>query len=465
MKSPVKHRHLQSLSWGLALKLSSQITGLVLFVLLLFFWRTSSQLSSLLFKEEQTQVQLSAQQYANELLLGGVDALKPPFNGEILSEGEHYFFAIRGKNKHYFNELSSSKSPLLKKDLLLFEKLKNSDALELGGEEWIVRSVLLQEQGLMVFAGKTTSHYKKLLTKLVKSFFILGLSAALAIILLGTWRIYTSLLPLRKLSTTIQQMLDYPQKKQRAYKVKGHRELNALIEHFNVLMESNERLIKGLQESFDALAHDLKTPLSQLSLSLHNALLHEEDPHLLKETLIQASEKTEQIHGLIESLFEVIEIENSPASLDVKPLRLRDILQPAQELYTFIAEEKHIKIVVDISSSHYVLAEKKLLMRAFANLLDNALKYSPHYAIIHIFSEKTQDSIRFLIADKGPGIASKDLPYLFERLYRADPSRKIRGLGLGLHYVKAIVEAHGGKVGVISTLGQGSTFWIELPAA
>jgi signal transduction histidine kinase len=104
-------------------------------------------------------------------------------------------------------------------------------------------------------------------------------------------------------------------------------------------------------------------------------------------------------------------------------------------------------------------------MQAFANLIDNAVKYTPAPGHVTVRVRPTPSGVQVEIADSGPGISSADQPRIWERLYRGDQSRSQRGLGIGLSLVRAIVEAHGGTATVASELGHGSRFTVALPKA
>jgi signal transduction histidine kinase len=117
-----------------------------------------------------------------------------------------------------------------------------------------------------------------------------------------------------------------------------------------------------------------------------------------------------------------------------------------------------------IAPSLTVSADRDRLRQALANVVDNAVKYTPHGGRISIAASREGTAVRIEVSDTGPGIPPADLPRIWDRLYRGDQSRAERGLGLGLSLVRAIVTAHGGTVEVRSTPGQGSTFIIMLPA-
>jgi signal transduction histidine kinase len=134
-----------------------------------------------------------------------------------------------------------------------------------------------------------------------------------------------------------------------------------------------------------------------------------------------------------------------------------------RDLYEDTADAAGVTLAVNVPANLVVRADRDRLRQALANLVDNAVKYTPRggRVEVHAASEANADAIR--VSDTGAGIPERDLPRIFDRLYRGDQSRATRGLGLGLSLVRAVIEAHGGTINVSSTPGAGSTFTIRLP--
>jgi signal transduction histidine kinase len=144
-------------------------------------------------------------------------------------------------------------------------------------------------------------------------------------------------------------------------------------------------------------------------------------------------------------------------------VQLRALVEQVIDLYEDVAESKSIDVALQAGEEVTVGGAPERLRQALANLLDNAIKYSPAGGKVEIAVSSEPDTAVITIRDNGPGIAAADLPRIWDRLYRADPSRSERGLGLGLSLVKAYVVAHGGTVEARSEPGQGSVFTVRLP--
>jgi signal transduction histidine kinase len=133
-------------------------------------------------------------------------------------------------------------------------------------------------------------------------------------------------------------------------------------------------------------------------------------------------------------------------------------------LYEDVAEQKGVGLGCDVEAGVAVRADRQRLRQVLANLVDNAVKYTPAGGRVTITASRLDDRVVIAVADTGPGIPAEHLPHIWDRLYRAGSPGGERGLGLGLSLVKAIVEAHGGRAEVESAVGAGSTFRVVLPA-
>ncbi len=141
---------------------------------------------------------------------------------------------------------------------------------------------------------------------------------------------------------------------------------------------------------------------------------------------------------------------------------VKELLLHCQEIFTMRAEEKSILLRTEIEPLMPVLGDIDRLEQVFSNLLDNALKNSPAKGEVYIIGRNiANDSVEITVADSGPGIPPEQLPYVFERFYQAGGLRA--GFGLGLAIAKEIVLAHGGKIEVSSTPGEGTKFMVTLP--
>jgi len=175
-------------------------------------------------------------------------------------------------------------------------------------------------------------------------------------------------------------------------------------------------------------------------------------------------EESERVSSMLTTLMDISEAETGTMKLNVTQVDLAQLTKEVSDLYEDTAEEAGVTLDTEVSPALSVPADRDRLRQALANLVDNAIKYTPRGGDVRISAAAETDAVAIRVADTGPGISEQDLPRIFDRLYRGDQSRATRGLGLGLSLVRAYVEAQGGTVTVNSRPGQGSTFEIRLPA-
>lgn len=215
----------------------------------------------------------------------------------------------------------------------------------------------------------------------------------------------------------------------------------------NGFLEKIEGLVEGVQKVSDNIAHDLRTPLTRLRNNLEALRKHDS----VAENAAVAAQcdkllvESDHLLSTFNALLRIARIEAGKQRHNFTVLHLQKLLHDVVELYEPLAEEKNIKIVCNFSSAS-MFGDRDLLFQAFANILDNAIKYSPHNAEISFFLGLDGADTVVTIADAGIGIAKDEREKVFDRFYRSEASRHTAGNGLGLSLVLAVALLHGASV-------------------
>jgi len=242
-------------------------------------------------------------------------------------------------------------------------------------------------------------------------------------------------------------------------------ELDDLARLLNEMLEKIEVLINAMKGSLDNVAHDLRTPMTRLRNKAERALQISGNEDHYKEALSDCLEESERILRMLNILMDISEAETGIMHLDKRKTNIKDLLDGVADLYQYVAEENILSINKKAPEGLEAMVDPDRMGQALANLLDNAVKYTLTGGEISVEAFKEDQEIVVNIKDTGIGIPREALPRIWDRLYRADPGHLRTGLGLGLSQVKAIVEAHAGRIEVRSEPGKGSVFSIRLPAA
>lgn len=242
------------------------------------------------------------------------------------------------------------------------------------------------------------------------------------------------------------------------------KEMDNLIETINNLakaLENQDMLRKRLTSD---VAHELRTPLATLQSHLEAMIDGVWEPS--SERLKSCHEEILRINRLVGDLEKLAKFEGDNLTLEKTEFNIKDLIVHLLSNFETEFNNKSIKYSIE-GASYTVYADRDKISQVLVNLLSNAVKYTSNGGLITVRLTKDKEWINIHVKDTGDGISEEDLPYIFERFYRADKSRNriTGGSGIGLAIVKAIVEAHNGRISVTSKIGEGSEFVISLPAA
>ncbi|MCC7478680.1 PAS domain-containing protein [bacterium] len=230
------------------------------------------------------------------------------------------------------------------------------------------------------------------------------------------------------------------------------------------------RRLEGMRRDFVAnVSHELKTPLTAIRGFVETMVEDQEMPAERRQHFVRRiNDQTQRLSAIVSDLLTISRIESGGTEMEREALDLRDVARDCERLLSPAAEAKRICLSVDIPEQAVrVLGDREALRQALSNLVDNAVKYTPEGGQVWLRVRVEERMAVAEVQDTGIGISPQDQQRIFERFYRVDKarSRELGGTGLGLSIVKHITLALGGRVGLDSSLGKGSTFRMELPLA
>jgi len=221
----------------------------------------------------------------------------------------------------------------------------------------------------------------------------------------------------------------------------------------NGMLDEIETLVGNLAHVGDDIAHDLRTPLTRVRVGLERAREKSENLDELKAAVDQAIVGLDQSLAIITALLRIAAIEQSRRSSAFREVSLGDLVRAVGDLYEPIAEDKGVAFVVTAGENVVVQGDRDLLLEAVANLVDNAVKFTPEGGRVNLALSRRGNDAVVLVRDTGPGIAAEEREHVGRRFYRSDKSRRDPGVGLGLSLVKAIVKLHGFSFAITSGPG------------
>ena len=436
------------------------VTGIVVLAAL-----TYTLLASALTQRDHDIIRATVREYASRYELGGLLALQRAVElEERTGDRERLYVRVLGPGADaLFARMPPGWSRYAQQEL--GDPSRASDQSARDGQAVIEVATVQLGDGTILQVGKSNEIR---IAQLARFRWIVGLVsvAALAIGLTGGRILAKSTVqPIYDLIGVVRGIIATGRTDQRVPVARGEEgdavdELSAL---FNTMLDRINGLIAAMGQSLDNVAHDLRTPLARLR-GIAERALQSGDAAASREALETCLEEADRILSMLNTLMDISEAETGVVQLKREPVSLNDLLAQVVELYDDVADDKGVAVNLEPGDDISISAAPDRMRQVFANLLDNAIKYTPRGGRVHVSVRREPDTAVVTVTDTGAGIAPEHLPRIWDRLYRADPSRSERGLGLGLSLVKAYVEAHHGSVDALSQPGQGSTFTVRLPA-
>ncbi|MEM8954053.1 MAG: HAMP domain-containing sensor histidine kinase [Verrucomicrobiota bacterium] len=452
---------------NISLRLSLFYGGLFLIGYVAIFATGEFFITSAIEKKERAIVLERINEYRAWFLGGSTTGLRLRFEEQSSRSADLLFVRILGPGTNTILFSSPTGQELI--DVTALDQLAKNDVdlvrtitTTSPRNVWTVGTSSLP-RGFILQAGKISTPEFRVLNTFRRTLLWALIPVAILALGGGAFLAYRAMKPARELTATARTILETGRLTERVPTTHPRGDLAEMSDVFNRMLDRNEALIQAMHDALDNVSHDLRTPMTRLRAAAETALADPDNPEAAREALGDCLEESDRLLTMLNTLMDVAEAETGVMHLNKQPVDLTDLVCQVVDLYEFVAEEKRITVQTKVPESLEITADAGRLQQAIANLLDNALKYSSENGTVTLAMTKEDTFAVLRIADNGIGVAPEDLPRIWDRLYRGDRSRSERGLGLGLSFVRAIVQAHNGTVSAESSAGNGATFTLRVP--
>jgi signal transduction histidine kinase len=333
--------------------------------------------------------------------------------------------------------------------------------LPAGSETHVIRAIARHTpNGDALVIGREVDETREI-SHVVAQALALGLLPALCLCLLaGAWLSMRSQKRVEEVNQRVQRIIagDLRERLPHRDVDDPFSRLTAIV---NGMLDEMESMIHALAGVGNDIAHDLRTPLTRARLTLERGRTNATTLEQLQMVVDKAIANIDQSLAIITALLRLAEIENSRRSAAFNDVRLHEMLREVCDIYEPIAENKNINLRVDVGHLLNVRGDRDLLLEAVANLVDNAIKFTPEGGKVDIELLRGDSETIVRVSDSGPGISEQEREAVLRRFYRSDKIRSTPGVGLGLNLVAAIVKLHGFRLVIHS--GQGGRLEIICP--
>jgi len=224
-------------------------------------------------------------------------------------------------------------------------------------------------------------------------------------------------------------------------------EIDRLAVSLNAMLDRIEGLMTAVRQVSDNIAHDLRTPLNRLRSRAEVALMGEDDPAAVREALERTVEDADALLATFNALLDIARLEGATATGPRDRIDLADLVEGVADLYEPVAEDAGIRLMADAPKGQaFALGDRRLLTQALANLVDNAIKYTPEGGAVRVAAWAADGEAALTVSDNGPGVPPSQRERIFDRFVRLESERSTPGNGLGLSLVRAVAAMHNARI-------------------
>jgi heavy metal sensor kinase len=421
-------------------------------------------------------LQKQAGVFSSIMAVNGLEAVERVAVREAQASGEKKFFfrllyatgvAFASSNMAYWENIGINRgmiNRLVRNDRPVY------DTVTIPERQLRIRVLYeMLGSGIILQLGQTMENQARFIQLFKKLFFITMSVLVLLAALIGWFLAQHAVAGVRAVTLTARHIAAGTLDERVPTKGRGD-EIDQLATTFNHMLDRIQQLVISMREMSDNIAHDLRSPVTRIRGNAEIALTTGKSMSSLEDMAAGTIEECDRLLDMINTMLVISKTEAGVGRLEIVTLDFAALVKDACELFQPAAEDKGVTLSWAADEPCWVKGDMRMLQRMVANLIDNAIKYTPPSGSVTIRLEKSLKGVVCLtIRDTGIGISAQDLPHIFERFYRSDPSRSPgqpdTGVGLGLSLGRTIARAHGGEILVASTPDTGSTFTVQIPAS
>jgi signal transduction histidine kinase len=428
------------------------------------YYRTNILLAAQLQNDIQSELRSLAQHYERE----GLDGLKRVINERSEVPGNSLYLIADAEGRRLSGNLKAVSEDLWNATgpVAFFYRRAVGDGVE---KRFAFAVIFRLASGYRLVVGRDIEDQRQF-GEIVRSAFMWTLIGMAVLVIGGGVIVGRSLLRRIDRMTDATQTIMAGDLSKRIPLTEAGDEFDRLAISINAMLKRIEELIAGLKEVSDNIAHDLKTPLSRLRNRAEAALRDQGDPKIHREALQETIEEADELIKTFDALLSIARLEAGAANRTEQRFDLRAVVNDVVELYEPVAEEQGLTLSLTAAGDTVVEGKRELIAQAVANLVDNAIKYgqaggtqaSLQSGGITVSVAPNSRFAEITVADRGPGIPTRDRERVLKRFVRLETSRSQPGSGLGLSLVAAVARLHGGSL-VLSDNAPGLKATLMLP--
>ena len=463
-------KRLSDIFHTLAFRLTLWYAGIFILSACIAFFFFYFLITSVIRQQTDQDLLSEVRTFSSILSVQGSDALKRQAFLEAQAGGEKKIFfrllfitgqLFSSSNMSYWRDIRVNKEAikrLLKQSAPIFDTITTPNRKH---KVRILYAVL--GPGMIVQLGRSMDNYTRIIEAFQRIFVITMAVLFILAAVVGWFMAKRALAGVETVTQTARRISDRSLDERVPVKTQVN-EIDQLAITFNQMLDRIQKLVTEIKEMNDNIAHDLKSPITRIRGMAEVTLTTESSLPDYKSMAGTTIEECDRLLDMINTMLVISKTEAGVGQFENSELDIAGVVRDACELFRPMADEQGLTLACQAPETLLTSGDVRMIQRMISNLIDNAVKYTPPGGDIDVKAQMgSQQQIQITIKDTGIGISTADMPHIFERFYRCDPSRSEAGTGLGLSFARAIARVHGGDLTVTTEPNRGSTFTVILP--